>query len=243
MTTWNVFCRCLRRSIDISAGFLLILSTAWLAAAVVPFNVSAQSPESVQSESLIPEDYFLLQLRLANSGYESHKLLSMAEDDEDGREEYPEPRSVLYKSLMIPGWGQVTNRQAWKVPIIYGLFAGLGYYNYYLTEQYRGYRAAYYNETRGDETDFKYGETPNFVPDGLTPQQLRQNRDSLRNQRDFSYILMALAYGLNALDAYVFAHMRSFDVSDDLSARTTVGPTLTGHGMPGIQLRVDLGTH
>ena len=42
--------------------------------------------------------------------------------------EYPNPKSVVRKSLIIPGWGQVVNKQAWKVPIVYGLIGGLGYY-------------------------------------------------------------------------------------------------------------------
>src|SRR5690625_4951921 len=37
----------------------------------------------------------------------------------------PSPNSVMYKSMIIPGWGQITNRQIWKVPIVYGLLGGL----------------------------------------------------------------------------------------------------------------------
>ncbi|HVV56265.1 MAG TPA: DUF5683 domain-containing protein, partial [Mucilaginibacter sp.] len=33
------------------------------------------------------------------------------------------PHKALIRSLIIPGWGQLYNRQWWKVPIIY---AGLG---------------------------------------------------------------------------------------------------------------------
>jgi len=42
----------------------------------------------------------------------------------------------------------------------------------------------------------------------------------------------------NALDAYIFAHMRSFDVSDDLSA--SVGPAILQDGHPGVRVRVNL---
>src|ERR1700749_5064202 len=30
------------------------------------------------------------------------------------------PHKAVMHSLMVPGWGQVYNRQYWKVPIIYG---------------------------------------------------------------------------------------------------------------------------
>ena len=50
------------------------------------------------------------------------------------------------------------------------------------------------------------------------------------------FVVMGLAYGLNILDAYVYAHMRSFDVSDDLSARTTVSPAILSEGVPGVRV-------
>ncbi len=162
------------------------------------------------------------------------------EQEESGRQVFPDPEKVLYRSLILPGWGQVTNRQIWKVPVIYGIFAGVIYYNRHLTTRYHGYRAAYYNVTRGDESDFRFGPTPDFVPPDWTAQQLKTTRDNLRNQRDFSYILIFLAYGLNALDAYVFAHMRSFDVSDDLSATTRISPGILETGTPGIRLSIGL---
>ena len=153
--------------------------------------------------------------------------------------EYPEPSSVLYRSLMVPGWGQVTNRQIWKVPIIYGIFAGIGYYTYQLNDVYKDYRAAYYNMVRGEETDFKFGPTPDRLI-GINENQLKTQRNSLRNQRDFMFIVMGLAYALNAIDAYVFAHMRSFDVSDDLSARTIIGPAILANNSPGVSLSISL---
>jgi len=160
--------------------------------------------------------------------------------ESNGQESYPDPTRVLYRSMILPGWGQVTNRQIWKVPIIYALFTGLGIYTYDLTRQYQGFRAAYYNETRGEESDFRYGPTPDFVPEGMPVDQMRSIRNNLRNSRDLSYVYIVLAYGLNVLDAYVFAHMRSFDVSDDLSANAVVTPGLTEYGTPGVRLQVNL---
>lgn len=204
---------------------------------LIPVTVHAQN-------SLLPPDFSLLDLRL-QADVRSHSMsindsafLHLQEEDE--QQEFPEPKSVMYKSMMIPGWGQVINRQIWKIPIIYTLFAGVGYYNYTLNEEYKGYRAAYYNQTRGEDTDYKFGETPDFIPDGLSSQQLRETRDNLRNQRDFSYIIIVMAYGLNVLDAYVYAHMRSFDVSDDLSANTVIGPGILDQGTPGVKVRIQL---
>ncbi|MCC5942031.1 MAG: hypothetical protein JJU37_10865 [Balneolaceae bacterium] len=169
----------------------------------------------------------------------SKSLDVTAADTENTNQEYPTPRSVLFKSMMIPGWGQIENRQAWKVPIIYAMFAGVGYYTYYLNGEYQDYRAAYYNSVQGEDNDFRFGPTPERLQ-GISANQLQSNRNSLRNQRDFMFVVMGLAYGLNVLDAYVFAHMRSFDVSDDLSARTVIQPGMIAEGTPGVTIHLTL---
>ncbi|MEP0005479.1 MAG: DUF5683 domain-containing protein [Balneola sp.] len=136
--------------------------------------------------------------------------------------QYPDPKLVVRRSLIVPGWGQITNRQAWKVPIVYGLLGGLGYYSVYLTKQYHDYRAAYYNSFDSN-TDMRFGPTPDrLIGQGQTA--LKSNRDFLRNRRDFIYVTIFLSYVLNAVDAYVFAHLRPFDVSDDLSMNRTFKP-------------------
>lgn len=132
------------------------------------------------------------------------------------RDTVPNPRDVMLRSLMLPGWGQYTNGEIWKIPIVYGLIGGLGYYAYFADTRYRGYRAAFYNAFE-QNTDFRFGPTPSWIPEGATTEFLRSTRDFYRNRRDFLIFTTVLAYGLNVLDAYVFAHMRDFDVSDDLS--------------------------
>lgn len=153
----------------------------------------------------------------------------------------PDPMDVMYKSMMVPGWGQIVNKQAWKVPIVYGLLGGLGWYSAYLTQRYHDYRAAYYNLNPDNPADdLRFGATPSYIPDGTSPEQLRNVRNTYRNRRDLVYVGIFVAYGLNIVDAYVFAHMRSFDVSEDLSMRTKIQPTLTAEATPGISLSIDL---
>jgi hypothetical protein len=183
--------------------------------------------------SIIDRDYLLLDLRISES-YKTADITDTAEANQNG---YPEPKSVLSKSLMVPGWGQIVNRQPWKVPIIYGVFVGIGYYTYTVHQDYTDYRAAFYNAERGEDTDFKFGPTPDELV-GMNTNQLREVRNSLRNRRDLMFVVMFLAHGLNAVDAYVFAHMRSFDVSDDLSARAVIGPDMLADSSPGITLSI-----
>ena len=131
----------------------------------------------------------------------------------------PYPKQILRKSLIVPGLGQYHNDQSWKIPIIYGLLGGLSYYSVYLTKQYHDYKAAYYNAVT-DHDDLRFGPTPERLI-GANTNQLKNNRNFLRNRRDLIYVTVGLAYALSAIDAYVYAHLSTFDVSDDLSLRPT----------------------
>lgn len=152
--------------------------------------------------------------------------------------EFPDPQKVMLKSAIVPGWGQVINKQVWKVPLVYALIGGVTGYTIYLTKEYHGYRAAYYNAERGAETDYRFGETPDHIPADTNPSSLKDTRDQLRNRRDLMYLAIGLAYGLNVVDAYVFAHMRSFDVSEDLSM--TIQPDVVGEKTAGLTVKLNL---
>ena len=157
--------------------------------------------------------------------------------------QFPPPKKVLKQSLIIPGWGQVTNKQAWKVPIVYGIIGGLTYYSIYLHKKYHDYRAAYYNLNPDTPDDNKFGMTPGYIPENASLSALEQNRNFFRNRRDLVYVFVGLSYALNAIDAYVFAHLRSFDVSDDLSMRIGLDTDLiaVGHtsSTPSISLSIN----
>lgn len=156
--------------------------------------------------------------------------------------EFPNPKAVMRKSMIIPGWGQITNKQIWKVPIVYGLIGGLSYYSITLTKDYHDYRAAYYNTT-STTLDSKFGATPAYLANENSASLLNQ-RNYLRNRRDFIYVTIALAYILNFVDAYVFAHLRSFDVSDDLSLRRSWKPSGIDNAVfgeiPALTLKIPL---
>lgn len=207
----------------------------WVSLFLVFFFVFFNFFDSQAQQSLMHKDYSLLENRLYSHSYQDFAQ----EDTTDDSNEFPSPKSVLYKSLIIPGWGQIVNDQIWKVPIIYGMFAGIGVYTVYVDSQYKDYRAAYYNSTQGEDNDFRFGPTPERLQ-GINANQLQSNRNNLRNRRDLMFVIMGLAYGLNALDAYIYAHMRTFDVSDDLSARTTVQPTILAEGNLGVKIKFSL---
>lgn len=149
-------------------------------------------------------------------------LASAAELRAQVRDTVPEPKSVMIKSLIVPGWGQIVNEQTWKVPVVYAALGGIVAYHLYSHHRYTGYRAAYYNSLAVN-TDQRFGPTPDWVPVGQPSSLYLDNRDLFRNRRDVAVVYFGLAWGFNALDAYIFAHLKDFDVSDDVSMRVGVG--------------------
>jgi hypothetical protein len=121
------------------------------------------------------------------------------------------PQRATVFSLMLPGLGQAYNRQYWKIPIVYMGFA-FGYYMInYNTTQYERFRAAYNIATDNDP------ETVDEFKGRMTPDNLKYYRDSYRRDRDYAVLLSIVFYVLNAVDANVFAHLKQFDVSDNLA--------------------------
>jgi hypothetical protein len=135
------------------------------------------------------------------------------------------PRQATLKSLMIPGWGQYYNRQYWKLPLVAGAFVTLGMIANYNHVRYKKYREYYYVVSLHPDDPTYIPPTTVSVPyeDGVTRDldvnQLKRINDGFRRNRDFTYIGMALAWAFNIVDANVSAHLKTFDVSDDLSMR------------------------
>jgi hypothetical protein len=135
------------------------------------------------------------------------------------------PRVATMRSLMIPGWGQAYNKQYWKIPVVYGILAipaGLYFYN---NSWYKKTRFAYEalfqaQQPVPDSTNYRLID-PQLK--GLSISSVQSYRNAFRRDRDYSILWFILAWGLQIADATVFAHLKDFDVSDDLSMR--VNPT------------------
>lgn len=122
------------------------------------------------------------------------------------------PGRAALKSAIIPGWGQIQNKQYIKVPVIYGILVPVAYYVRYNHQQFLKFDEAYRFRRDDDST------TVDAYP-RATDDLLRRTRDEWRDNRDLLAVLFVLGYTLNVLDAYVYSHLRDFDISDDLSLR------------------------
>ena len=137
------------------------------------------------------------------------------------------PRKAAIRSAIIPGWGQAYNKRYWKIPIVYaalGTTAGVFVYN---IQNYRDLRFAYQAKYKAslpagqrDSTDY-FKIKPKFI--NLDAEFLRYNRNEFRRNVDYTALAFILLWGLNVVDAIVDAHLRTFDVSPDLSLKLKPG--------------------
>jgi len=124
---------------------------------------------------------------------------------------YSSPRKASIMSACLPGLGQIYNRSYWKVPVIYAGLGGFGYLFYVNNIHYNDYRqAVIYSVNNGDVSVFIDGR--NYSQD-----QLQKIKLDYKKSRDRWAIGVIIVYLVNIIDANVDAHLKTFDVSNDLS--------------------------
>jgi len=123
-----------------------------------------------------------------------------------------DPRKATLRSAIIPGWGQAYNHQYWKIPIVYGALAVPASLFVYNNTWYQRTKDAYNILVNG-------GDSSKIHPDlqGISAESLQYYRNAFRKDRDYSVLFFLLVWGLNVADATVFAHLKDYDVGNDLS--------------------------
>lgn len=143
------------------------------------------------------------------------------------------PRGALWRSLAVPGWGQLYVGRPVRGAVAVGAVGGLVGLTVYLNGRYATYRNAFLYVSRETTPDPTAPNPDNefaaFFGDWIatgarSATATRQQRDAFRRNRDLAILGSVLAYALQALDAYVAAHLLDFDVSEDLTVRALPSP-------------------
>ena len=145
-----------------------------------------------------------------------------------------QPSKATIRSLILPGWGQAYNKRYWEIPIVYGALGVTGAIYLYNNKWYKRTRDAY--DIRVNRPQDSSLVNPKLAP--LSPNSLQVYRNSFRRDRDYSALWFIIFWGLNIADATVFAHLKEFDVSEDLSLK--VNPIINANGSKGIGLALGL---
>ncbi len=140
------------------------------------------------------------------------------------------PKKAVILSAILPGTGQIYNRSYWKLPIVYGAMGTMGYFIYSGTKQHKKFKKAYFD--RVDNDVLTIDTFPQY-----TDTNLKNLRDEARKNLELSYMGFTLAYVLVGVDAFVEAHLKSFDVSDDLTLQIKPKMLLQANQMtPGFSI-------
>lgn len=144
--------------------------------------------------------------------------------------------TALWKSAVIPGWGQIYNRQAWKVGIIYG---GAAVATYFGVTNYRNaqkFKTEYINRNEGNTTDL----LPDYA--SYPDENIYNLYQAYEKNFQLSIIAGVAIYALNLIDAYCYGHLFDFQINDDLSLRLipTVETYNVGMGFAsGMKLQIN----
>ncbi len=118
------------------------------------------------------------------------------------------PSRAAFLSAIFPGLGQAYNKKYWKMPIVYGGL-GTGIYLYVNNDkQYNQFRNEYKSRLAGN---------PRINLTQFSDNTLITGQRVYRRNKDLSLLFCIGMYALTIVDANVDAHLKQFNVNDDLS--------------------------
>jgi hypothetical protein len=132
------------------------------------------------------------------------------------------PRKAIVRSAIAPGWGQYTNKKYWKMPLAW---AGVGIPAYLFVRNIKQYR-----ETKAAIANFSDGNPANDIEIGQPYYSVRNNipllnnfKRDVRQNADYSILFFIVFWGLNVADAAVDAHLKTFNVDDNIGLNLKIG--------------------
>lgn len=141
------------------------------------------------------------------------------------------PGAAFIRSA-VPGLGQITNNQFYKAPIVWvAATAGVATIRYW-GSRFKGYEQEILAADASGETSTTFQPARGLFDGGLNIG-FKKNDDveavtidntrfktvieRFRRYRDLSVIGFTVGYLIVGVEAYVAAHLKNFDVSDDIS--------------------------
>ena len=153
------------------------------------------------------------------------------------------PSRASFLSAAVPGLGQFYNRKYWKVPLAWAA-VGTGVFVYQFNQtEYLRYRTAFKLRSAGFSTDEFYDVNLDGIGPDVFDRALEEAQKKAQSQRDSSLLIAIGLYLLNVLDASVDAHLKPFNMNEDLNV--SIQPILRQHPVQigaeiGLNLKITL---
>ena len=126
-----------------------------------------------------------------------------------------QPQKALLASAVIPGLGQILNKQIWKSPIALGAIGGVGFVFWQNQMNVSKLKNAINIRFNGGADDFA----------GIyTDSQLFSLENEYTRRRDYSFLGLIGIHMLQCIDAYAAGFLVDFDISPDLNIATSYCP-------------------
>lgn len=182
-------------------------------------------------------------------GNRRHKGHSLSPYAPDSLAKKHDPRKATLYSAVCPGLGQIYNHKYWKLPIVWAA-VGIPAYTYFYNKSW--YEKCQFALSVLDNYT-EVGDTiPNSIMNKVNPQlrpfvtnanndnSLRNYRNEFRQNEDYSILFFLLFWGLQIVDATVDAHLKYFDVSNQLTMQLQPpSPNMLPANATGISLVFD----
>ncbi|MFL5728069.1 MAG: DUF5683 domain-containing protein [Cytophagaceae bacterium] len=127
-------------------------------------------------------------------------------------------RKAAILSALAPGAGQLYNKKYWKAPIVWIGLGATGYLYYKNSTSFHAFKDEYH-KVSGNSGYISDTIINGYHTFGRSADQLARERDSYRYYRDLDLLIGLGIYALNIVDASVDAHLKEFDINDNLSLK------------------------
>ena len=161
-------------------------------------------------------------------------VLSYSQEEESNSQiDVLRPSKASFYSAVLPGLGQIYNKKAWKVPIVYAAIGISGYSYDFNKKKFWSYRDAYKRRKAGYTDDQYQGII-------INDDRLLDGQDFHKKYKDLSMVFLVGFYFLNILDANIDAHLLDFNVDENLSFQPYFENDAIFNQNLGIKLKITL---
>ncbi|KQC28589.1 DUF5683 domain-containing protein [Flagellimonas eckloniae] len=127
------------------------------------------------------------------------------------------PSKAAFYSAILPGLGQIYNKRYWKAPIVWGAIGtGIFVYSFNNTDYNRA-RDAFKRRQAGFIDDEFYDINGDGSGPDISLEALQDAQESTQRDRDLSLLITIALYAFNIIDANVDAHLKQYNVDENLS--------------------------
>lgn len=149
-----------------------------------------------------------------------------------------EPKIAFVRSLLLPGWGQITNKKhnAVKLPLIYGSAVAGGYFIYLNNKKFQTFKGYLLDMQKNNKTEISINGKGPYSYD-----LINNGAKQYRRWKQGTVIGYSVGWLLFAVEANATAHLKNFDEDDNISFKIVPKfSSFTGSAMVGVGLNLNL---